>query len=257
MMAFILGACSGPKNVTYLAGSSSLTEEALSSSAMIYEARIMANDVLTIAVNTTIPEAAAPFNLGSSAGSGVTITSSIQGASLQTYVVDRKGYIDYPIVGKLKVMGLTRVETQELIKNTIYPHYITESPIVNVRFKNYNVSVLGEVARPGQFIVDNEQCTILDALAMAGDLTIYGRRDNILLVREDNIGTKQVLKINLQDPKILLNPDIYYLKQNDVLYVEPNKARARDANIGNFEKYSLSIVSTLISVTTLLVTIFN
>ncbi len=249
--------CMNTKKIPYLVGAANIDKEKLAESARVYEARIMANDVLTIAVNTTVPEAAAPFNLGSSAGSGVLTTGTLQGAELQTYVVDKQGYIDYPIVGKLKVMGLTREETEELIKNKIHPDYITEAPIVNVRFKNYSVSVLGEVARPGQYTASNQQFTILDALAMAGDITIYGKRENILLIREDNRGEKAITQIDIQDAGLLLNPDVYYLQQNDVVYVEPNRAKARDANIGNFERYTLSIVSTLISVTTLIVTIFR
>lgn len=259
--AAMISSCASPEKIPYMVNAERMNLYELEQFAKIYEAKIMAKDVLTISVNTTVPEAAAPFNLGSNAGSGVAQAeggyTSIQGATLQTYIVDKDGFINYPIVGRLKVMGLTRVEAQELIKNSIHPAYITEVPIINVRFKNYKVSVLGEVGRPGQFVVENEQCTILDALAMAGDLTIYGRRDNVMLIREDNNGRKSITRINLQNPRAVLDPQLYYLQQNDVIYVEPNKKKARASSIGEGERYAISIVSTLISITTLLFTILR
>jgi polysaccharide export outer membrane protein len=257
--AAILNACSAGKHVTYLKDADNISKYDLEKSAMIYEAKIMPKDVLTIAVNTTVPEAAAPFNLGSSAGSGVISTGavSITGAELQTYIVDKQGYIDYPVIGKLKVIGLTRVELQELIKSKIYPNYITEIPVVNVRFKNYKISVIGEVNNPGSYTLMNEQCTIFDALATAGDMTIYGRRDNVLLIREDATGKKNISRINLESASLLSNLDLYYLQQNDVIYVEPNRTKARSAGIGATESITISIVSTLVSVATLIFTILN
>ncbi len=259
ILTLLLTSCGSPSKIPYMVNAERLQVYELEQYAKIYEARIMAKDVLTISVNTTVPEAGAPFNLGSNVGSMLPTAgySNIQGATLQTYIVDKDGFIDYPQVGRIKLIGLTRIEAQDFIKSKIHPAYITENPIVNVRFKNYKVSVLGEVARPGQFVVENEQCTILDALAMAGDVTIYGKRENVMLIREDNSGRKSITRINLQNPRLVLDPNIYYLQQNDVLYVEPNKTRAKDATIGNSERYTLSIISTIISVTTLLVTIFR
>ncbi|PKO98485.1 MAG: sugar transporter [Bacteroidetes bacterium HGW-Bacteroidetes-8] len=260
LVSLLLYSCGSTEKIPYLVKAERLQLYELEQYAKIYEAKIMAKDVLTISVNTTVPEAGAPFNLGSNAGS-MAITAgnvnNVPGTNLQTYIVDKEGYIDYPIVGKVKVIGLTRVEAQEFIKNLIHPAYITEVPIVNVRFKNYKVSVLGEVNRPGQYVVENEQCTILDALAMAADMTIFGKRDNVMLIREDNNGRKSITRINLQDPRLVLNPDVYYLQQNDVIYVEPNKTKAKAASIGTGETYAISIISTLLSITTLLVTIFR
>ena len=256
-----LYSCGSPEKVPYMVEAERLQLYELEQNAKIYEAKIMAKDVLTISVNTTVPEAAAPFNLGSNAGSGVGIQNgsamSIQGASLQTYIVDKEGYIEYPIVGKLKLMGLTRTEAQDFIISKIHPAYITERPIVNVRFKNYKVSVLGEVNRPGQFVVESEQCTIFDALSMAGDMTIYGKRENVMLIREDNNGKKSITRINLQNPRLILDPQIYYLQQNDVLYIEPNRTKAKASSIGTGETYAISILTTLVSITTLLITILR
>jgi polysaccharide export outer membrane protein len=255
---FALASCGSTKGIPYLADIDNISQYELDQTAKIYEAKIMPKDILTIAVNTTVPEAAAPFNLGSSAGSGVTSQGvSISGAELQTYIVDSNGYINYPVIGEIKVLGMSRVELQEFIKNKIHPQYITEVPVVNVRFKNYKISVLGEVAKPGSFTMMNEQCTIFDALAMAGDLTIYGNRNNVLLIREDATGKKSFSRINLQNASLLTNLNSYYLQQNDVLYVEPNKVRARASSIGAAEGMAISVISTLVSVTTLIFTIMN
>ena len=255
----ILSACGSGRHIPYMKDADNISQYDLEKTAKIYEAKIMPKDVLTISVNTTIPEAAAPFNLGSTAGSGIATATggSIQGAELQTYVVDNQGFIEYPVIGRLKVLGLTRVQLQDLIKNKIHPGYITEVPVINVRFKNYKISVLGEVARPGSYTLMNEQCTIFDALAMAGDLTIYGKRENVLLIREDATGKKSISRINLQSASLLTNLDLYYLQQNDVLYIEPNKTRAKDAGIGASETITISIVSTLVSVATLIFTVFK
>lgn len=257
LAAIIVFSCGSPEKIPYMVGAERLDINYLQNNAKIFEAKIMPKDVLQISVNTIIPEAAAPFNLGSSAGSGVSLQSGMQGAELQTYIVDSEGYINYPVVGKLKVSGMTRVRLQDYIKDQIHPQYIKEVPVVNVRFKNYKVSVLGEVTRPGTFTLVNEQCTILDALSMAGDLTIYGKRDNVLIIRETETGQKVFLRINLQDPSLVVDHNRFYLQQNDVVYVEPNKTRTRASAIGSAETLTISIVSTLISITTLIVSILR
>ena len=250
--------CGSTHEIPYMTDADSISSSQLKDGAKIYEARIMPKDILTISVNTTVPEAAAPFNLGSNVGSGViTQGTSVQGAELQTYVVDNHGDIEYPVIGKLHVNGLTRVELQDLIRDKIHPAFITEVPIINVRFKNYKVSVLGEVARPGSYTVQNEQCTIFDALALAGDLTIYGKRTNLLLIRESATGQKSIRRINLQNSSIVTDPEIYYLQQNDVLIVEPNKTKAKMSRVGSAETFTIAIVSTLVSIATLLVTVLR
>jgi len=257
VVSLALASCAAHKRIVYLPKSGDITEQELVKNAMVFEARIMPKDVLVISVNTTTPEVALPFNLGSAAGSGINAVSSANMANvpMQTYVVDNSGNIEYPVVGTLHVAGLTRVELQNTIRTAIWPRYITEEPIVNVRFQNYKVSVLGEVARPGTFTMQTEQCTLFDALAQAGDLTIYGNRNNLLLIREDAAGTKKLTRIDLQSNNIITDPYIYYLQQNDVLYVEPNRAKARQSTIGSADTFLLSLVSTLISITTLIVTI--
>lgn len=257
-IAIIVASCGSPQKIPYMVGAEMVEKSYLENNAIIFQAKIMPKDVLQISVNATIPEAAAPFNLGYVAGSGVTLQGgSVQGADLQTYIVDSEGNINYPVVGVLKVSGMTRIDLQEFIKNRIYPQYIKEIPIVNVRFKNYKVSVLGEVARPGTFTVVNEQCTIFDALAMAGDLTIYGKRENVLILRESSLGEKVYMRVDLQDPKIVADYSRFYLQQNDVVYVEPNKTRAKASGIGTAETLTISVISTLISITTLIISILR
>jgi len=251
-----LVSCGSTKNIPYLVDAEQLSDKQLQETARIYEAKIMPKDILTVTVNTTVAEAAVPFNLplAPANANSINSTSLSYGAGLQTYIVDNAGNIEFPVLGKLSVAGLTRVELQSLIKGKIYPEFLKEEPVVNVRFQNYKVSVLGEVARPGSFTVQNEQCTLFDALAMAGDLTIYGKRENVMLIREYANGTKSVYRINLQDRDLVLNPQLYYLQQNDVLIIEPNKTKARASSIGQSESFTISIVSTLISVATLIIT---
>ena len=255
-LCILLASCGSTKNIPYLVDAEQLSEKQLKETAMIYEAKIMPKDILTVTVNTTVPEAAVPFNLPlAPANSGAINTTQLTyGAGLQNYIVDNAGNIEFPVLGTLHVAGLTRVQVQNLIKGKIYPEFLKEEPVINVRFQNYKISVLGEVARPGSFTATNEQCTLFDALAMAGDLTIYGKRENVMLIREYADGSKGVYRINLQDKDLVLNPQIYYLQQNDVLIVEPNKTKARASSIGSSETFTISIISTLISVATLIIT---
>ena len=255
-LCLFLASCGSTKNIPYLVDAEQLPEKQLKETAMIYEAKIMPKDILTVTVNTTVPEAAVPFNLPlAPANSGAINTNQLSyGAGLQNYIVDNAGNIEFPVLGTLHVAGLTRVQVQNLIKGKIYPEFLKEEPVINVRFQNYKISVLGEVASPGSFTATNEQCTLFDALAMAGDLTIYGKRENVMLIREYADGSKGVYRINLQDKDLVLNPQIYYLQQNDVLIIEPNKTKARAAGIGSSETFTISIISTLISVATLIIT---
>lgn len=251
-----LTSCGSTKNIPYLVEVEGISKKQWMDSARIYEARIMPKDILTVTVNTIVPEAAVPFNLplAPANANSINTTQINYGAGLQAYIVDNEGNIEFPVLGKLHVSGLSRVEVQELIKNKIYPKFLKEEPVINVRFQNYKVSVLGEVGNPGSYTVENEQCTLFDALAMAGDLTIFGMRENVLLIREYANGTKGIYRINLQNPNLLLNPEIYYLQQNDVIIVEPNKTKARASRIGSSETFTITIVSTLISVATLIIT---
>ncbi|MFR9166939.1 MAG: polysaccharide biosynthesis/export family protein [Dysgonomonas sp.] len=219
-----------------------------------HEAKIMPNDILSITVNSTITGAATDFNLpvvsrenSNSVQTNIS-RAEAQSGSLQNYLVNNKGYIDFPILGELKLAGMSLQEAEDYVASLIYPKYISEKPIVNIRFLDFKISVLGEVARPGVYKSENGQMTIFDALASAGDMTIYGKRDNVLLMRLKDTGEIELHRINLQNSDLVLNKDIFYLQQNDKLYVETNKAKGNNSRFGTFESISLSALSIVISV---------
>ena len=257
IVAVILSSCSSPKNVAYIQNSD-YTD--LSRSASLYDARIMPKDILTITVNTVNPEASAPFNLTianeMTSSSGRTRLAS-GGQTLQTYLVDNQGCIEFPVVGKLEVGGLTKSGCEKLIHDKIQRFMNTEeNPIVTVRMSNYKISVIGEVNHPGMFTVGNEKINIFEALAQAGDLTIYGVRDRVKLIRENAKGKKDVYTLNLNDAEIINSP-YYYLQQNDVIYVEPNKVKAQNSTIGQSTTIWISVTGALVSLASLVVNILR
>ncbi len=253
-MALVLGSCGSTKNVAYFQNSDFIDEEQTS---VLYDARILPKDQLTITVSTTNPDAAIPFNLAIPTVYNQTNRLGGTQGTLQTYLVDNQGYIQFPIVGSLKVGGLTKSECEQLIQTKI-KHYMNaeETPIVTVRMSSYSISVLGEVNRPGTFMVAREKITVLEALAQAGDLTIYGVRDKVKLIREDANGKKEYHTLNLNDANIINSP-YYYLQQNDVIYVEPNKVKARNSTVGTTTTLWFTSVSILISLTSLLYNILK
>ena len=257
---FLLGAttlflanCSSYKKVPYLQNPASVN--AIQETQFLYDAKIMPKDLLTINVNTTDSEAAAPFNLTiQSSINAAHNTSLTQQPVLQQYLVDNEGNIDFPVLGTLHISGLTKTEAENLIRERLKP-YLRETPIVTVRMTNYKISVLGEVAKPGTFTVSNEKVNVFEALAMAGDMTIWGRRDNVKLVREDATGKREIILLDLNNADIVTNP-YYYLQQNDILYITPNETKAKNSDIGQSTSLWFSAISILISMTTLLVNIF-
>ena len=152
-----------------------------------------------------------------------TSASSEGASSVSEYLVDNNGNVEFPTLGTIHLGGLTKGEAEKYIKDKLKPQFRT-SPIVTVRMGNYKISVIGEVNGPGTFTVSNEKVNIFEALAMAGDMTIYGIRDNVKLIREDHTGKREIVTLNLNDRNILQSP-YYYLQQNDILYVTPNKLR--------------------------------
>lgn len=250
----LLGSCSSTKNVAYFQNSSSVD---LSSSRTLYDARIMPKDLLTITVSATDDAAAAPFNMTVATPFSVTSRSTYSQPLLQNYLVDNNGDIDFPKIGTVHLGGLTKAQAEKLICDKIKPYMSdTENPIVTVRMTNYKISVLGEVTKPGMYTVSNEKISILEALAQAGDLTIYGVRTNVKLIREDASGEKAIHEINLNDANIINSP-YYYLQQNDIVYVEPNKTKAQNSSVGNMTSLWFSATSILISLTSLLYNILN
>ena len=253
-LALLLASCGSVKNVAYLQNSDSINFD---NSRFLYDARIMPKDQITISVNTTTPEASLPFNLLLQNAYTQGRSVNYSGGTLMPYLVDNDGYINFPIVGRLHVGGLTKSEAEKLVVEKIRPYMAeTENPVVTVTMASYSVSVLGEVARPGSFQVSREKITILEALAQAGDLTIYGVRDKVKLIREDATGKKQIVTLNLNDANIVNSP-YYYLQQNDVVYVEPNNVKAQNSKVGQTTTLWFSATSILISLTSLLYNILK
>ena len=249
----IFGSCSN-KNVAYFQNSNIVN---LEQSRVLYDARIMPKDVLTITVSTSDADAAAPFNMTVPTPLTQSMRTTTSQPLLQSYLVDNDGYIDFPRVGRLHVGGLTKSQAERVILEKIKPYMSkAETPIVTVRMSNYKISVLGEVTRPGMYTVTNEKISILEALAQAGDLTIYGVRNNVKLIREDSTGMKSIHVLNLNDANIINSP-YYYLQQNDIVYVEPNKVKAQNSSVGSMTTLWFSATSILISLTSLLYNILN
>jgi polysaccharide export outer membrane protein len=254
-LMLIFSSCDSYKKLPYL--KEAKQNEQLAT--YIHEPKIMPNDMLSITVNSNIPGAALDFNLpvipqgsASAQSSYITSNSSNYAGTLQNYIVDRFGQINFPILGTLELNGMTSSEAQEYITSLIYPRYISDRPIVNVRFLNFQIYVLGEVTRPGVYNSINGQMTILDALAAAGDMTIYGKRENVLLVRTDDKGNTTFHRINLQNKDIVFDHNTYYLQQNDKLYVETNNAKGNNSSFGTLQSIGLSAVSVLISIIAIL-----
>lgn len=253
-MVLMLSSCGSTKNVAYFQNADSISYAA---SKMLYEAKIMPKDELTITVITTDPKAAIPFNLAVSQTIGTGGQLSSSGGSLQGYLVDNSGNIEFPVVGTLHVGGLTKNQAENLIKSKVKPYLAEqENPIVTVRMGSYHVSVLGEVTKPGVIYAPQEKMSVLEALAQCGDLTIYGKRDNVLLIRQDAEGEKHTYRLNMNDANIINSP-YYYLQQNDIIYVEPNKVKAQNSAIGSSTTLWFSAVSILTSIASLVVNILR
>ena len=250
LVALTLGACTSYKKVPYLQNAAEINLAA--QQLPLYDAKIMPKDLLSITINTTDPKVSAPFNLVMQTPVNVASGDnySTSQPTIQQYLVSNTGEIDFPILGRIKVGGLTKSEAEDLIRQKLEP-YIKEKPIVNVRMSNYKISVLGEVNHPGNFTVGNEKINVLEALAMAGDLTVYGIRDNVKLIRENADGKQEIITLNLNDANLITSP-FYYLKQNDILYITPNKAKAKGADIGSTTGLWFSAISIVVSVASLL-----
>lgn len=210
------------------------------------------DDELVIVVNALDAEAARPFNKTS-----VSVSQDIMDARgrerIQTYRVDPDGNINFPVLGMLKIAGLNRAQATKMLQDKL-SDYI-KNPIVDIETVNYRITVLGEVNRPGTFTATNERITLVEAISLAGDLTIYGERENVLVI-QDYDGKKTYTRVNLKSDDLFDSP-VYYLSQNDVVYVEPNKTRAKNSSIGAQTGVILTSMSLLISMTALVVTILN
>ncbi len=243
VVLMLFSSCGSRKNMIYLQNDSTQINTLYEQ----YVPKIQVNDILTIVVTAADPKVTAPFNPVSSMTTS-NLTQSVDMALRPTYTVDNQGDITLPMLGKVHVAGLTRVEAIEKIRSELGAYI--KDPGVNMNFNNFRVSVLGEVAKPGSFILPTERVTVLEALGMAGDLTIRGVRQNVLLIREVD-GHKTMHRLDLTQQNTLNSP-YYYLAQNDVIYVEPNKAQINNSKLGANSNIIISIASLLITVISVL-----
>lgn len=212
---------------------------------------IQPKDMLSIIVSTKDPELAAMFNMSVQANrAGVPVESYKSNQYLSGYVVDNNGDIDFPVLGKIHAAGLSRWALQEKIVRELTERDLLKDMVVTVEFMNFKVSVLGEVKNPGTYSIEGDKVTVLEAIAMAGDLTIYGLRDEVYVIREEN-GERQNFKLDLRS-KDIFNSPAYYLRQNDIIYVQPNEVRAGQSTIN---QNSVRSISLWLSITSLLTSI--
>ncbi|MDR2495563.1 MAG: polysaccharide biosynthesis/export family protein [Tannerellaceae bacterium] len=245
-----LAGCATRKDVVYLQDVAPLMQMTVPTN---YEMSIYRDDLLGISISSKDLELAGPFNLP--------LVSFQTGAVYNTqqrmlgYLVDINGDIDFPILGKLHAEGLTRLQLTNLIKNRLIKEDLIKDPIVTVQFLNFKISVMGEVNRPGEFSITSDRVTLLEAISMAGDLTIYGRRDRVAVIRERN-GKQTILFHDLRSADMFQSP-CYFLQQNDIVYVEPNSARAGQSSINqnNTVGVWMSAVGVLLTAVNVLVTL--
>jgi polysaccharide export outer membrane protein len=243
--------CGSSKKIVYFQGVDTLD---LSPSKGLHDARIMPKDRLTIWVSTTNPEASRQFNMMMNMSANGTVSSlGSSNNNLQEYLVDNDGKINFPVIGFVKVTGLTIRECEARIHDLIMPYMSkTENPIVKVTMSSFRIAVIGETGSRVIPVTD-ERMSILEAFASAGDLTMNGRRDNILLIRTDSTGQKSTHRLNLAHADIINSP-YYYLQQDDVIYIEPNKSLINKTVLGN-NTFWLSIVTSLASLTALVISL--
>lgn len=252
LLAF--NSCESTKQVAYFQNIDSIS---LAASRYLYDAKIMPKDELTITVNASNPEAATQFNLSVSKTNSNTVNQLSSQQALITYLVDNDGYINFPKLGRIHVQGMTKNELQDYIFANIKPYFAAkENPVVTVNMSNYRVTVMGEVASPKVVSVSSEKMSVLEAIAQAGDLTIYGKRENVMLIREAANGEKSSHRLNLTDANVFNSP-YYYVQQNDIIYVEPNKTKAKNSDIGQSTTIWFSFVSVVVTVANLAINILR
>ncbi|MBQ7691078.1 MAG: polysaccharide biosynthesis/export family protein [Muribaculaceae bacterium] len=256
--ALLLCSCGSTKEVPYLIDANTLPAEVLRTASRTSDPMVMAGDMLYINVAGPDEEAVKPFNKTmylslEGAGSASSVTRGDN--SMLYYLVDNNGMIDFPILGKVHVGGMNKSAVEDYIASQIYPRYLTVKPAVEVRFQNFHVYTMGEVNKPGMVESPNGRLNILEALAMSGDLTINGRRDNIMIVRTQADGSRAVLTVNLNDRNLIVSRE-FDLQQNDIIYVEPNASRARTSwSVPPGVSLALGSVGTAISLATFIITL--
>jgi polysaccharide export outer membrane protein len=244
-LAFLLTACASREKMIYV---NDIKESSQADITNSYQPKLQPDDVLSIIVNSNVPELVAKFNPSLIMLQQATERGTGQ-QRLQSYLIDAEGYIVFPVLGKIKLGGLTTAQATEVLTEAIKPH--VSDATINLRLMNFKVTVQGEVVRPGTFTIESERITLLQALSLAGDLGIYGMRDNILVIREvDGKRTYNRVDITKSD---FMSSDFYYLAPNDVVYVEPNKIRINSSAVGPNLTFALSALSLLTTIVVIII----
>jgi len=229
--SIFLSSCGSRKDIVYFQDTSNF-ETLVDENA--FEPKFKIDDEVSILISTTNPEASIPFNLFRGVAESGGTPDQV------SYLVDKYGEIDFPVLGKIKVAGLSPDELRMLLRSKLEGTYLND-PIINIRLKNFRVTVLGAVNRPGTYLVLGERVTILEALGLAGDLNIQGKRQNIMVLRDFN-GTKVTRRIDITSKEAFKNP-MFYLTQNDVVYVEPSKSAIKTSALDQRVTIGLSLVT--------------
>ena len=246
ILFFLFFSCASKKDIVYYQNIDGINNLQNTSS---YEVKIQPDDLLMIIVSAEDPEIAIPFNLTSVVLPNKTNLLTATGQqTIQSYLVDNNGNIEFPVLGKLQVGGLTRTEVLQSLKDKIGVYI--KNPIINLRIMNFKISLQGEVNIPGTYSVASERVTLIEALSMGKDLTIYGKRNNILVIREIN-GIKSYNRVDITNADFINSP-FYYLAQNDVVYVQPNNVKVNASAVGPNTSVIISAISILISLSVLL-----
>lgn len=236
LIAFLIifASCSTPKRITYFQDADQIDGQMI---AKAQDLTVQPNDEISIIVHCKTPELTALFNLpiiSQSVGLGSAVSSSgigtVYSRGISGYTIDRNGEIDFPVLGRLKIGGMTRSQISRLIKDELASQGQASDAVVTVEFLNQNIQVLGEVAKPGRYAIDKDAYTLADALSAAGDLTIFGQREDVRVIRNNN-GKEETYKVDLTSARNFLDSPAYYLKQNDIIYVTPNDMRKRQSTV--------------------------
>lgn len=238
----LFSSCASKKDLVYFQPDSTQLVDSFGVNAP----KLQAGDILVISVTADDVRASEPFNQISPYQTGPVQATSL---FVPTYTIDQEGNIDYPKIGTIKLAGLTRVQAIDKLRDEVSKYIV--NPGVNITIRNFRITVLGEVTKPGSFLIDNDRITILEAIGMAGDLTINGVRQNVMVIREQD-GKKIEYRLDLTKRNALNSP-VYFLKQNDVVYVEPNGARVQSSKYTQNTSIFVSIASLIITIVAVVV----
>lgn len=244
----LMTACSAPQKTIYFSENTSMDPSVqVDNIERRKEITILPDDILAVNVTTisSIMDSKTPVNIFNEGGTSFDIAGSLGGsaggAGQKGFLVDPEGYIDYPVIGKVKVSGMTLRQVKDALSQKLKA--LVKDPVVEARIINYKITVVGEVGRPGSIIAPNHKISVVDALALAGDVPITGRKDNVLIIRETE-GKREFARLNLNSRNVFSSP-YYYLKQNDIVYVEPSRLRRQESN--EFLRFYLPTITTLMS----------